>query len=303
MRKYYYSFLFLTTLLFGFNNYNKIVTVKQHLGMTLIGAKNKSFVMGWNVDEAGREWACFVGKHKVSFTYNFYMDTVLVTQQDYLKLMKENPSVHKTGNLNLPVERVSWYHAILYCNARSKRDKLDSVYSYKAIIRNGDTILNLTDFAFNIHKNGYRLPTNSEYEYAERADKTGTYFFSETSENLDVKAGDYAWSTNNSGGITHAVASKKPNPWGLYDLVGNLFEWCNDWEGPYPVTDQKDPVGPQDGKTECGNFFIGSEKKVAKGGSYKTDVQGHMRISYHFKWPPASLTGEIGFRCVATKLN
>jgi len=274
---------------------------KDRPGMKVIGAKNKSFLMGWNADEAGTEWACFIGKHKVTFSYDFYMDSTLVTQRDYLNLMHENPAVHKTGDLNLPVEHVTWYDAVLYCNARSKRDKLDSAYTYKEVIKHGDTIVTLTGFTFNNYKNGYRLPTNAEYEYTERGGKTGTYFFADSAKNLNELADAFAWSTNNSGGSTHPVATKKPNPFGVYDLIGNLFEWCNDWEGPYPLTNQVDPVGPPDGKTECGTFFIGSEKKVAKGGSYKTDVKGHMRICYHFKWPPATLTGEVGFRCVSIK--
>ncbi len=287
--------------LFGFTLFTKPKPTKKHAGMVLISAKNKSFIMGWNRDEAGTEWACFIGKHKVTFTHDFYMDTTLVTQQDYQALMHNNPSAHNTGDLNLPVEHVTWYHAVLYCNARSKRDKLDSVYTFKEVIKHGDTIVNLTDLNYNIHKNGYRLPTNAEYEYTERADKTGIYFFAETADNVNELAEAYAWSANNSGKVTHAVATKKPNPWGIYDLVGNIFEWCNDWEGPYLTTDQVDPVGPADGSVECGKTFVGAPKRMAKGGSYKTDVKGHMRISYHFKWPPAALTGEVGFRCVATK--
>jgi sulfatase modifying factor 1 len=274
---------------------------KQISGMKIIEAKNKSFLMGWNADEAGTEWACFVGKHKVSFSYDFYMDSTLVTQQDYLNLMKKNPSVHNTGELTLPVEHVSWYDAVLYCNARSNRDNLDSTYAYTKIVKRDGNVVDLVGLSFDIHKNGYRLPTNAEYEYTERAGKLGTYFFTDSVKEVDKVADALAWSSNNSGGFTHPVATKKPNIYGIYDLIGNVFEWCHDWEGPYPLDNQIDPIGPENGKTECGTFFVGSEKKVAKGGSYKTDVKGHMRISYHFKWPPATLTSEVGFRCVATK--
>ena len=277
-------------------------TVQTHVGMKLIKAQNLCFTMGWDREEAGTEWACFIGKHKVTFTYDFYMDTTLVTQDNYLKIMGVNPSAHSTGDLTLPVEKVSWYTAILYCNARSRCDKLDSVYTYTSIVRtkNGSTD-SIIGLQCDITKNGYRLPTNSEYEYTERANQPGTYFFADSAKNADQQAETYAWSKLNSGGATHSVATKKPNQWGIYDLVGNLFEWCNDWEGPYPTIDQIDPMGPLDGKTECGKTWVGSEKKVAKGGSYKTDVKGHMRINYHFKWPPASVSPEVGFRCVATK--
>jgi sulfatase modifying factor 1 len=276
-------------------------TAQHYQKMALIKAKGRDFLMGWNREDAGTEWACFIGKHKVSFTYDFYMDSTLVTQADYLDIMQRNPAVHQTGNLRLPVEQVTWYDAVLYCNARSKRDGLDTVYTYTGLVKKDQTVTELIDLKYNIRKNGYRLPTNAEYEYTERAHKQGDYFFADTLHDIDEASKNFAWSLLNSGKETHPVAGKQPHPWGLYDLIGNLFEWCNDWEGPYPLTDQQDPVGPSDGKTECGNTWLGSEKKMAKGGSYKTDVKGHMRINYHFKWPPATVSGEIGFRCVSTK--
>src|SRR5476651_1425609 len=269
--------------------------------MAIIPSKNKSFMMGWNKDEAGTEWACFIGKHKVTFTYDLYMDSTMVTQQAYLKLMHRNPSAHKTGNLMLPVEGATWYDAVLYCNARSKQDMLDTVYTYSKVTIKDSAAIDLIGLKYDIHRNGYRLPTNAEYEFTERSGLKGTYFFADTTQNVDEISKAYAWSALNSDKTTQPVAKKKASPWGLYDIIGNLFEWCNDWEGPYPLNDQIDPIGPTDGKTECGTTWVGSEKKVAKGGSYKTDVKGHMRINYHFKWPPSSVSGEVGFRCVATK--
>ncbi len=258
-------------------------------------------MMGWNRDEAGTEWACFIGKHQVTFTYNLYMDSTLVTQDDYIKLMHLNPSAHQTGDKRLPVEKVSWYDALLYCNARSKRDKLDTVYTYTGIIKKDTSVSNLADLKYDIYKNGYRLPTNAEYEFTERANLKGTYFFADTTQNIDIIGSQFAWSKLNSGMTTKPVGLKKVHPWGLYDITGNVFEWCSDWEGPYPAHQQTDPTGPADGKTECGTHWVGSEKKMAKGGSYKTDIKGHMRINYHYKWPPATISPEIGFRCVATK--
>jgi len=229
--------------------------------MAVIPSKNQSFMMGWTREEAGTEWACFIGKHKVTFTHNIYMDSTLVTQGDYLKLMHRNPSGHKTGDLRLPVENVTWYEAVLYCNSRSKRDKLDTVYSYSAITWKDSTAMDLVGIKFNIYKNGYRLPTNAEYEYTARAKVKGTYFFAEDHQDIDEISKEYAWSQLNSGRVSQPVATKKAHPWGLYDIIGNVFEWCNDWEGPYPLTDQVDPIGPSDGKTECGKTAIGSEKK------------------------------------------
>jgi formylglycine-generating enzyme len=273
-------------------------------GMVLIRARNQSFMIGMDTSDLYKGepkggWACYVGKHQVSFTYDFYIDSTLVTQEDYLKLMGNNPSGKNTGNLKLPVEQVSWYDAILYCNARSKRDKLDTVYTYLSLTRKGNTVINIEGLAFDIKKNGYRLPTNAEYEYAERANIAGNYFFAPDGKNVNEKGNEFAWSINISGftyekgGIfTTPVAGKKPNPWGLYDIVGNVFEWVNDWDAPYAAVPEIDPVGQISGP---------EGKKIAKGGSYRTDISGHMRIGYHYKWTPESITGEIGFRCAATK--
>jgi len=277
---------------------------KNLAGMVHIPSKSQTFIMGMDTAELFKNepragWACYVGKHQVKFTYDFYMDSKLVTQGDYLKLMGNNPSGNITGDLNLPVEQVSWFDAIIYCNARSKRDGLQPVYSYKSIVNKGNHVVGMEDLTFDIKKNGYRLPTNAEYEFAERANTTGRYFFISDGQDANVAGNDYAWSINLSGfkyekgGIfTTAVGSKKPNPWGIYDLIGNVFEWCNDWDASYVLTPEVDPVG-QSSSIEG--------KRIAKGGSYRTDINYHMRIAYHYKWSPETVSGEIGFRCVATK--
>lgn len=269
-------------------------------GMVRIVAKNQSFMMGFDASEApGTVWACYLGKHQVSFTYDYCMDANLATQADFSTLMGFNPSTHKTTDTTLPVDSETWYDAVLYCDARSRRDGLTPAYSYTSAIGPGKTTKSIPGLAVDITKGGYRLPTNAEYEYAERAGTTGLYFFSPTAgADLNTLGGAVAWYTGNSGGASNPVGRKKPNPWGLYDIVGNLFEWEHDWEGPYVTTPEVDPVGPATG-TGCGTFDLGVQK-MAKGGSYKTDVQTHMRISYHFKWTPDSVAPELGFRCVST---
>jgi formylglycine-generating enzyme len=279
---------------------------KKQKNMVLIHAKNQSFIMGMDQselfdNEPVKGWANYVGKHKVLFTYDFFMDKNLVSQADYQELMNYNPSGNNTGDLNLPVEKISYYDAVLYCNARSKQEKLDPAYSYTSVERKENSISKLVDLTCDIKKNGYRLPTNAEYEYAERAKTTGKYFFLKDGKDVNVVGNKYAWSINQSGftyekgGIfTHPVGIQKANPWGIYDLIGNLFEWCEDWDAPYPTSNQIDPVGPDNGPEGM---------KVAKGGSYRTDIAYHMRIAYHYKWPPDNTGGEIGFRCVATKKN
>ena len=275
---------------------------QKYTGMKYVHSKNQTFLIGMDttdlyLKEPKNGWANYVGKHPVRFTYDFYMDSTLVTQDDYLKLMGKNPSGNITGDLRLPVEQVTWYDAILYCNARSLLDHLDPVYTYKSIERKDNNVINIDGLTYDIRKNGYRLPTNAEYEFALRANISGKYFFKANDQDVNTVGNEYTWSINLSGfkyetgGIfTTAVASKKPNPWGFYDLVGNVFEWCNDWDSPYVNTLEIDPIGPLSGS-----------QKVAKGGSYRTDIKNHMRIAYHYKWAPNKITGEIGFRCAATK--
>ena len=272
--------------------------------MALIRAKGLDFMMGLDKSELSpgepaNGWAFYLNKHKVTFTYDFWMDTVMVTQGAYKALMGNNPSGRNTGDMNLPVEKTTWYDAVLYMNARSKKEGLDTVYAYTGATRNGTVATGLAGLTFDIRKNGYRIPTNAEYEYAERAGTTGKYFFAPDGKNVDALGAQVAWYDGNSARVTHPVGTRKPNPWGLYDMVGNLFEWCNDWNAPYPTTDEIDPVGAA--SSPEGN-------KVAKGGSFKTDIGGHMRIQYHYKWGPSTQAvlgayagiGEISFRAVRT---
>ena len=272
-------------------------------GMVRIPAKDKSFMMGFDPAEApGTVWACYLGKHKVTFTHDFFMDANLVTQAQFSKIMGFDPSKHVTGDTTLPVDSATWYDAVIYSNKKSLADGLEPAYAYGAVSMNGKSASNIASLTVDITKNGYRLPTNAEYEYAERADTTGLYFFSPTAtSNITELGAVYAWYAGNTGKVSQAVGKRKPNPWGLYDIVGNLFEWEHDWEGPYNTTDEVDPLGPAKG-TGCGTWSIGVQK-MAKGGSWNTDVQGHMRISYHYKWAPNSVSSEMGFRTVATSTS
>jgi formylglycine-generating enzyme len=136
------------------------------------------------------------------------------------------------GGYYYPLYGLTWFDAVVFCNERSKREGRDTVY-------------NTSTWEADFSKNGYRLPTEAEWEYACRAGTTTTFYWGEdTSE-----AVNYSWCTTNSGMKMHPVATKLPNAWGLYDMSGNVFEWCNDWFGEtyYQTSPSIDPTGPGSG--------------------------------------------------------
>jgi len=220
--------------------------------------------------------------HSVTIS-SFYIDTTEVTQASYLAIMGINPSLI-TGDTNRPVEGVTWYDAILYCNARSHKEHVDTVYSFTSIYGTpGNGCTGLDNLAINYLKQGYRLPTESEWEYACRAGSTTKYYWGDTMNN------DYSWWLRNGGNTTHPVARKKPNAWGLYDMSGNVWEYTNDWYGSYSSDTQIDPTGALSGYLH-----------PTRGGSWDNDTNYHgqylgsaVRNAYS-----SSQRNDIGFRCV-----
>jgi formylglycine-generating enzyme required for sulfatase activity len=174
------------------------------------------------------------------------------------------------------VEQVRWSDAVRYCNERSRRDGLEPAYDLKT-------------WKCRFEANGYRLPTEAEWEYAARAGTTTVYSFGES----DVELGRHAWFQANSGGKPHPVRQRKPNAWGLYDMHGNVWEWCNDFYKPdyYLESPAKDPKGPDSG-----------DKKVVRGGCWNSTPDA-CRSAYRYNENPgytdACFGYDIyGFRCV-----
>ncbi|MFH1467215.1 MAG: SUMF1/EgtB/PvdO family nonheme iron enzyme [Pseudomonadota bacterium] len=166
-------------------------------------------------------------RHRVTLTRGFRLLATPVTQALYLVVMGERPS-HFTGDLRRPVESVNWADALRCCE----------LWSHWA-------------------EGTIRLPTEAEWECACRAGTEGPWSFEEGA------LGEHAWFGEGIGGETHPVAEKRPNPWGLYDMHGNVWEWCQDGFGSYPAGPATDPVGPAD-----------ASGRVIRGGSYWSSADG-----------------------------
>jgi formylglycine-generating enzyme required for sulfatase activity len=192
--------------------------------------------------------------HQVTIKNAYYMGSYEVTQAQWRAVMGSNPS-YFTGNDNLPVEKVSWddvQEFVKKLNAKEGTDK-------------------------------YRLPSEAEWEYACRAGTTTRYSFGDSESNL----GEYAWYDDNSGGETHPVGQKKPNPWGLYDMHGNVWEWVQDtWHSDY------------DGAPSDGSAWAGSGAyRVYRGGSWN-DLARYCRAAYRYFNVQGYRSSYLGFRLV-----
>ncbi|NLO11020.1 MAG: formylglycine-generating enzyme family protein [Candidatus Cloacimonetes bacterium] len=181
---------------------------------------------------------------------SLYMGKYELTQAEYAAVMGTNPSF-LAGNPNHPVEQVSWFNAIEYCNRRSIMESLTPCYSYDTYDSNPDNWPsgwnsndeNHTNISCDWTANGYRLPTEMEWMFAAKGGNQSQGYTYSGSNNI----GDVAWYSNNSGSTTHAVGTKAPNELGIYDMTGNVWEWCWDIYDYYPGEDQTDPHGASSG--------------------------------------------------------
>ena len=188
-----------------------------------------SFTMG---TDPNFESSSPILRHKVTISKPFYMGKYEVTQAQWQEVMGDNPVPAQFRGVNNPVVNVSW----------------EDVQEF---IR----LLNAKE-----GHNRYRLPTEAEWEYAARAGTSSAYSFGDNQGELAA----YAWFSDNAGSKTHPVGEKRPNPWGLHDVHGNVFEWVQDWHGENYYSDKPvtDPLGPANGSHRIirgGGWALGAE--------------------------------------------
>jgi formylglycine-generating enzyme required for sulfatase activity len=191
-------------------------------------------------------------QHRVTISQSFYLGKYAVTQDEWVAVMGSNPSKFK-GHHN-PVENVSWNDVQTFIQRLNAKEGTEK----------------------------YRLPTEAEWEYAARAGTDGAYSFGGGTGQLRL----YAWYDGNARGETHPVGQKKPNPWGLYDMYGNVWEWVEDWYDPtyYHRSPSTDPAGPASGAN-----------RVVRGGSWYFSARG-LRSALRYDFAPDGRFDSFGFR-------
>ena len=226
----FFLLLFFLTILLTVSHAQKavqsrVINIGTGIDITLLAIPAGSFMMGSDVEEDEQP------VHKVTLNA-FEMSRTEITQGQYKAITGTNPS-HFAGEKNLPVEKVTWQDAVLFCNKLSDRERLPRCYNEET-------------WKCDFTKNGYRLPTEAEWEYACRAGSTTEYYSGDTKQDL-ARVGWYGGFDGNSEETTHPVAQKEPNAWGLYDMHGNVWEWCNDSFGRYNGEAAHNPTGPESG--------------------------------------------------------
>jgi len=200
-------------------------------------------------------WGTEARSHQVTLTKPFYLGEYEVTNAQWMRVMGSVPS--KSQDDDRPVEQVSWKDVMEFCR------KLSALPEERKAGR------------------VYRLPTEAEWEYACRAGTTTRYSFGNEMSRLD----EYGWFDGNSDSQTHPVGQKKPNRWGLYDMHGNVWEWCSDWSGGHPNGALTDPKGPSSGSS-----------RIIRGGSWINVAAACQSTGDGGGWPPSGGFNGLGFR-------
>ena len=220
----------------------------QEILSSMVYVEGGTFDMGATSEQASHAYSDESPVHSVTLS-GFYMGATEVTQRQWKAIMGSNPS-YFVGD-NRPVERVSWNDC-------------------QEFIRKLNQLTGMT----------FRLPTEAEWEYAARGGNKSQHYIYAGSNSID----NVAWYTDNSGSSTHPVKGKQANELGLYDMSGNVWEWCSDWYGSYGSSSQTNPTGPSTGSY-----------RVLRGGSWYHGA-GYCRVSYRRSNRPDTRTYSFGFR-------
>ena len=216
-------------------------------------------------------------QHEIAITKPFYMGVYEVTHSQYLKIMGKNPAFFKGAKADFPIDQVSWNVAAEFCR------RLTGLVDEKKAGRI------------------YRLPTEAEWEYACRAGTKTTFHFGDTLSSKQANFnGNFPFGDADKGPNLQKpekVGSYPPNAWGLYDMHGNVAEWCSDWYDPdyYKKSPKNDPKGPESGVLTTGygkDFF-----HVLRGGSWLDEGRG-CRAAYRFRLQSTEQYRHVGFRVV-----
>lgn len=255
--------LVLVSFILFSGNLSKIFTPDSS---DMVIVEGGTFTMGSNDGEPDEK-----PEHSVTVS-SFMMGKYEVTQELWESVMGRNPSLFKGSSR--PVEQVSWYDAVEFCNKLSEKEGLQKAYSGSG-----------NDISCDFTSNGYRLPTEAEWEYAARGGNKSEGYKYSGSDDLD----QVGWNDDNSIDRTEEVGSKQPNEMGIYDMSGNIREWCWDWYDNYSSSSQTDPVNSNSGTN-----------RVLRGGSWFSNA-GDCRVAYRGNSSPELRHSNYGFRLARTK--
>ena len=252
---------------------------------------NMAFVKGGTFQMGSNDMSSAQPVHSVTVS-DFYIGKYEVTQKEWKDIMSNNPAKNYGGGNDFPVYSISWYDAIEFCNKKSNSESLTPCYTIDKRSNDPDhkesKNQKLWIVSCDFTKNGYRLPTEAEWEYAARGGnlpngldlRNGgkTYYEYSGSNNI----GSVAWYRGNARSKKHHVGTKQPNELGVYDMSGNVAEWCWDWYGAYGSSLKKNPHGVNSGSGH-----------VIRGGHW---VASQCRVAFRYSNGPSYSGYDIGFR-------
>jgi formylglycine-generating enzyme required for sulfatase activity/predicted Ser/Thr protein kinase len=245
------------------NNFPPAKTVQVDLGagatLDLVWVQSGEFAMGSPANEECRQ--ANETRHKVTITKGYWMGKCEVTQAQWERVVGTNANAARQPKRDLPVVQVSW------------EDCQEFLKKLNTLADNQNS---------KPGRGAFRLPTEAEWEYACRAGSQAAF----TLENAEATLDRVGWYGGNAGGAAHAVGQKQANAWGLYDMQGNVWEWCQDWYEDYPGGDAKNPAGPAAGA-----------ERILRGGSWRNNSE-RCRSAYRYAYDPTDRNNHVGFRVV-----